>query len=59
MTERHSKTKTSFYRRLYVTYLIDSGINTVPTITAATGMPRRTVQDTILALKELGIQCAS
>lgn len=57
ITETHSKTKTSFYRRLYVAYLIDSGVHTVPAIIEATGMPRRTAQDTILALKELGIDC--
>lgn len=57
LVEKHSKTKTSFYRRVYVTYLIDTGTNTVPSITDATGMPRRTAQDTILALKELGVAC--
>ena len=56
MTE-YSKTKTSFYRRLYVAYLIDSGINNVPAIIQHTNMPRRTVQDTILALQELDIGC--
>ncbi len=53
----YSKTKTSFYRRLFVAHLIDSGIATVPSITEATGMPRRTIQDTILALSELDIIC--
>lgn len=53
----HSKTKTSFYRRLYVAYLIDKGINTVPAIMEATGMPLRTAQDTITALAELKIEC--
>ena len=38
-------------------YLIDSGINTVPSIIEATGMPRRTAQDTISALAELDIEC--
>lgn len=52
-----SKTKSSFYRRLYVAYLIDSGIASVPEIMAATGMPRRTAQDTIAALEELDIVC--
>lgn len=52
-----SKTKTSFYRRLYVAYLIDTGIATVPAITAESGMPRRTAQDTIVALGELDIEC--
>lgn len=57
MNEKPSKTKTSFYRRLYLAYLIDQGINSVPAIIEATGMPRRTAQDTIVALHELGIDC--
>ena len=53
-----SKTKSSFYRRLYVAYLIDSGIaSSVPALTDATGMPRRTAQDTIAALADLDIVC--
>jgi len=52
----HSKTKTSFYRRIYVTWLIGQGINTVPKIIAATGMPRRTAQDTLAAIHELAIE---
>ncbi|HBO2189939.1 TPA: helix-turn-helix domain-containing protein [Pseudomonas aeruginosa] len=52
-----SKTKSSFYRRLYVAHLIDSGVASVPEIMAATGMPRRTAQDTIAALEELDIVC--
>ena len=53
--ESHSKTKTSFYRRIYVAWLITQGINTVPKIIAATGMPRRTAQDTLAAIHELAI----
>lgn len=53
-----SKTRSSFYRRLYVAWLIDSGSATsVPTLMAATGMPRRTAQDTVAALAELDIDC--
>ncbi|CAD5203312.1 winged helix-turn-helix domain-containing protein [Pseudomonas sp. FEN] len=53
-----SKTKSSFYRRLYVAWLIDSGVaSSVPTLTEVTGMPRRTAQDTILALADLDIVC--
>ena len=53
-----SKTKTSFYRRLYVAYLIDSGLaSSVPALTESTGMPRRTAQDTIAALADLDIVC--
>ena len=54
-----SKTRTSFYRRLYVAWLIDSGAAaSVPALMEATGMPRRTAQDTLSALAELDIQCA-
>lgn len=53
-----SKTKTSFYRRLYVAWLIDSGSAcSVPALMAATGMPRRTAQDTLAALADLDIDC--
>lgn len=55
MTE-HSKTKTSFYRRIYVAWLIQQGANSVPKIIAATGMPRRTAQDTLAAIHELDIE---
>ena len=51
----HSKTKTSFYRRIYVAWLIQQGINSVPKIIEATGMPRRTAQDTLAAIHELAI----
>lgn len=52
----HSKTKTSFYRRIYVAWLITQGTNTVPKIIAATAMPRRTAQDTLAAIHELAIE---
>lgn len=55
----HSKTKTSFYRRLYVAWLISQGINSVPKIIAATQMPRRTAQDTLAAIHELAIELAN
>ncbi|MGF1718379.1 winged helix-turn-helix domain-containing protein [Photobacterium chitinilyticum] len=52
-----SKTKSSFYRRLYIAHLIDSGVSTVPAILEYTGMPRRTAQDTIKSLADLDIVC--
>lgn len=53
-----SKTKSSFYRRLYVAYLIDCQIaSSVPELMEVTGMPRRTAQDTISALADLDIEC--
>ncbi|HBS84736.1 MAG: winged helix-turn-helix domain-containing protein [Vreelandella alkaliphila] len=57
MTTALSKTKSSFYRRLYVAYLIEQGIASVPALIEATGMPRRTAQDTITSLAELDIEC--
>ena len=46
-----SKTRTSFYRRLYVAWLIDSGSACdVPAPMAVSGMPRRTAQDSLAAL---------
>lgn len=55
---KQSKTRSSFYRRLYVAYLIDSGVATsVPALSEVTGMPRRTAQDTLAALAELDIVC--
>ncbi|WP_290793506.1 winged helix-turn-helix domain-containing protein [Halomonas sp.] len=52
-----SKTQSSFYRRLYVAHLVAGGTASVPAITAATGMPRRTAQDTLAALTELDVVC--
>lgn len=53
-----SKTRTSFYRRLYVAWLIHSQQATsIPQLMQLTGMPRRTAQDTLNALAELDIQC--
>ncbi|WP_346795559.1 winged helix-turn-helix domain-containing protein [Halomonas sp. Bachu 37] len=57
MASALSKTKSSFYRRLYVAYLIDQGVASVPALIEATGMPRRTAQDTIVSLAELDIVC--
>ncbi|WP_280561412.1 MULTISPECIES: winged helix-turn-helix domain-containing protein [unclassified Chromohalobacter] len=52
-----SKTQSSFYRRLYVAHLIDHGTASVPALIDATGMPRRTAQDTVNALVELDVHC--
>jgi len=53
----YNKTKTTYYRRLYVAYLIDSKVNTVPAIVEATGMHVRTVQDIIASLSDYDITC--
>ncbi|HSP30623.1 MAG TPA: winged helix-turn-helix domain-containing protein, partial [Halomonas sp.] len=49
--------KSSFFRRLYVAYFIEQGTASVPALNEATGMPRRTAQDTIASLAELDIEC--
>jgi hypothetical protein len=54
-TPKHCKTKTSYYRKLYVAYLIDTGINTVPLLLESTGMPKRTLQATISSLNDIDI----
>ncbi|SGZ09382.1 helix-turn-helix domain-containing protein [Moritella viscosa] len=59
MSNKHSKTKISYYRRLYIAHLIDTGVNTVPMLLEVTEMPRRTLQDTILALSEMDIVCTT
>ncbi|MFK5894385.1 MAG: helix-turn-helix domain-containing protein [Pseudomonadota bacterium] len=53
----YSNSKKTYYRRLYVAYLIDNKINTVPAIVAATGMHTRTVQETIALLSAYDITC--
>lgn len=55
MIGEYSKTKTSYYRRLYLAFLIDSGTNTVQGLLEATEMPKRTFQDTLKALSDLDI----
>ena len=54
-----SKTKSSYYRRLYVAFLIDTGANTVPKLLSETKMPRRTLQDTLKALPEIDVEIES
>ena len=53
-----TKTKSSFYRRIFIALLIEKGFNTIPKIVTETGAPRRTIQDTINALVELDIICS-
>jgi len=59
MNKKHSKTKTSLYRRLYVAHLIDKGFDTVPVLLLKTKMPKRTLQDVIAALHEIDVVVVS
>lgn len=51
-----SHTRSSFYRRVLVTHLIDNGYNTVPTILKETQWPKRTLQGTLASLAEINIE---
>ena len=53
-----TKTKSSFYRRVFIAALIEKGFNTLPKIMAEIDAPRRTIQDTINALGELDVECS-
>lgn len=51
-----SKQAIAFKRKLYLAYLIDSGQHSVPSLESITGMPRRTIQDTLKTLTDIGIE---
>lgn len=52
-----NRTANAFIRRLYLAHLIDTGTNTVPALMSETGMPRRTIQQSISGMRELYIDC--
>jgi len=52
-----SKQKTAFYRKLYLAYLITEEECSIPDLELLTEMPRRTIQDCLKALPDIGIQC--
>ncbi len=53
-----SKTRTGFYRKIYLAFLIDSEQHNVPSLMKVTGMARRTIQDTLKTLAEIDIRCS-
>ncbi len=52
-----SKSKVSFLRRVYIAYLVRIGVNSVPAIMEQSGMNRRTIQDAIIGMGDVGIEC--
>ena len=56
-TQRVSKQKRAYYRKLYLAHLIDSQRHNLRSLEATTGMPRRTLQDCIKAMDDVGIEC--
>ncbi|NVK42475.1 MAG: helix-turn-helix domain-containing protein [Oceanospirillaceae bacterium] len=54
MTRRSQR---AFYRKLYLAWLIDNGKHNLRTLQEKTGMPRRTLQDSLKDLEDIGIKC--
>lgn len=52
-----SKASLAFHRKLYLCWLISSEEHNLTSLQKATGMPRRTLQDTLKSVDDLGIQC--
>ncbi len=52
-----SKQRKAFLRKLYLAHLIDNDRHNLLSLNKTTGMPRRTLQDAIVALKDLGVEC--
>jgi hypothetical protein len=53
----HSKQKKAYYRKLYLAHLIDTGRHDQVSLEAATAWPRRTLQDAIKAMADIGLVC--
>lgn len=53
----NSKAALAFQRKLYLAWLISQHPHSLPSLQQATGMPRRTVQDTLKTLPDIGIRC--
>lgn len=52
-----SKASLAFHRKLYLCWLISRESHNLTSLQKATGMPRRTLQDTLKAVDDIGIQC--
>ena len=53
--DKPSKTRVSNYRKMYIAYLIDTGVNTPKELQEATGLSRRGVQAALKALIDVSI----
>jgi hypothetical protein len=49
------KPKKTYYRKLYLAYLIDTQKQNLVTLVEKTGMPKRTIQASMLAFEDIGI----
>ncbi|MEI6859083.1 MAG: winged helix-turn-helix domain-containing protein [Shewanella sp.] len=52
-----SKQKKAFLRKLYLAHVIDNEQHNLLSLNKLTDMPRRTLQDSIAALSDIGIEC--
>lgn len=52
-----TKAQRAFWRKLYLAHLIASDRHNLASLTQVSGMPRRTVQDTLADLADIGICC--
>ncbi|MBY4678510.1 helix-turn-helix domain-containing protein [Marinobacterium arenosum] len=53
-----SKQQRAFYRKLYLSYLISQQAHSLTSLQQLTGMPRRTIQDCLKDLGDIGVQCS-
>lgn len=51
-----TKAQKAFFRKIYLAYLIDSEQHSARSLMTLTGMPRRTIQDTLADLSDIGIE---
>ncbi len=52
-----SKQKKAYYRKLYLALLMDTERHDLHSLERDTGMPRRTLQDSIKAMADIGLDC--
>jgi len=52
-----TKAARAFQRKLYLAWLISQEKHSLSSLQALTGMPRRTLQDSLKSLSDLGIHC--
>ncbi|ACJ27863.1 Conserved hypothetical protein [Shewanella piezotolerans WP3] len=52
-----SKQQKAFYRKLFIAHQIETESHNLLSLHKLTGMPRRTLQDSIAAFSDLGIDC--
>lgn len=57
MTDSIPKQQKAFYRKLYISFLISKEHHCIASLHKLTGMPRRTLQDCIRDLSDIGIHC--